>query len=80
MFSCHNFYYYDNQNRQPIDLNGVSGHISGNTFLSANHQLFRIISSTRADAGEYLCEARNNLGAVRKSFTIEVLGNFFDLK
>lgn len=57
-------------------MDSVSEHISGNKLLSFHRQLFRIISSTKADAGEYMCEAKNNLGEVRRNFSIKILGKY----
>lgn len=49
-------------------------HNPSNKFLSTNQQILRIISSIRTDAGEYVCEAKNRLGVVKRVFNIEIYG------
>jgi hemicentin len=44
---------------------------------SQDEQILRILNAKKSDAGTYECEAENVVGRAKKSFNLDVKGNFF---
>lgn len=53
---------------------------SENQFISSDGQYFRTMSAQQSHSGDYVCVARNELGAAQKKFNVEVHGETLSSK